>query len=482
MSKYINNKNTYSHISKSLYNKDDYYVSKIKSSTSESIGKSTFNITDTNLNVSTLTASDLIHSFNKITTTGLILQNNTITNIGLSNITFNGIVDFTKDINIGTMLNTDILNNTITFDISTILNLGNYIIDGSTILNNTSDILLKSSNNIFFEPKVGGNITIDSLTNSSSVITGALIVKGGVGIAGNVYSTNSHSINLYATTGNITNLIINNLTINSIKFYDIFGSTYSFISPNLDNIWNDIVITPKSNTSDILYQFGSNLMTIKNSLNVNKNAEFGITNTDVLIINSNTTLYNDVNIGEDNTDVLIINSNTTLYNDVNIGEDNTDTLTINSTTNTNILTCSNNPLNNTDVLRLQDVKINFTEYTKNYYYETTHIGTINISAICDINNIVNYSINNIDNITSTNNITYIKIEIPNIYTPYLNYSYYVFGNNGLIDNKILKLDVKTDNTIIITPIFDISNNINNSIFEIGSTYSIHPIFISYLKN
>lgn len=464
MNKFYCNKNSQTFNSKSMYNKDDYYSSNTINSSIIDNRYSTFNINEPNLTVNTLTATNLIHSLNKITTSDLIIQNSSITSVGLNPIILNGIVNFTKDVNIGTLFNTDLDNNVMTFNSSVLLNLGNFVIDKSNIYNNTSNILLSSStNNIIFKPKIGGSVLIDSLTNSFSINSGALIIRGGLGVAHNIYSTDNYSTNIYSTNGQITNLYTDNLDINAFKFYDI-GTNYSYISPNLDPNWNDIVITPKNNTFDIKYQFSSTLFDVKNSIYV----------------------HEDATIGSNNTNSLDIYSNTSLKNDVTIGEDNTDILTINSTANTNILTCSNTPVNPTDVLRLQDVKIDFTSYTQNYYFDTSGTvikGTVDISAICDVNNIVSFSIDTITGITDeTNSISYIKIDIPNAFTPSLQYTYFNIGNNGTSDNKILLINVKTDNTIIITPIFDISNNSNNNKFEIGVTYSINSIFISYLKN
>ena len=73
---------------------------------------------------------------------------------------------------------------------------------------------------------VGGNIVATAVTSSLSTTTGAMVVRGGLGVAGNIYSANVYINNRLGFTysGNNTVAVyqVYNQTTNSLD--TIFGA------------------------------------------------------------------------------------------------------------------------------------------------------------------------------------------------------------------------------------------------------------------
>lgn len=115
------------------------------------------------------------------------------------------------------------------------LRLGYNQAGGATLLYNPNgnlDITPRNGYNTDFR---GGNVIIQSTTASTSPTTGALVVNGGIGVGGSVYSGSEFAIYTNAKRASISadaaNLYINSLTSNPIKI-QIDGSDKIYISTN----------------------------------------------------------------------------------------------------------------------------------------------------------------------------------------------------------------------------------------------------------
>ncbi len=96
--------------------------------------------------------------------------------------------------------------------------LGGQVLTGGTGSGNT--LTLRSTNNV-----TKGSVLIDETTASSSVSTGALVVSGGVGVAGNIYSTGMFdtSNRVFSIAG--TNLSSSGATVNVVSNPSFSGIT-----------------------------------------------------------------------------------------------------------------------------------------------------------------------------------------------------------------------------------------------------------------
>lgn len=159
---------------------------------------------------------------------------------------------------------------------------------GGTPAGSTGDIQFNNggafgATSLFYD-SANGNIVLTDTTDSTSTTTGALVVRGGVGIAGALYIANTGDV-----SANIGTVLLGQNTINAnLGAYQIYSNAN--IGTLVNNI-NSISTNANANVAAYLPVHTGNIQAGNASIITNLSVAVNVTNTDALNLNNNN-LYN----------------------------------------------------------------------------------------------------------------------------------------------------------------------------------------------
>ena len=151
------------------------------------------------------------------------------------------------------------------------------------VLNVNGNINIKGHSNVSSDSSFFGNVAINSTNNSSAYNTGALVVAGGVGIAGKLNVNDN--VNLTATT-NTSTMILNGNLYTTARYFSMVPATTSVITIGGLGDYDQVIINKLSSTSSVVQTTNSKTIFVNNNIGNASSAGAGISIIDNAVVST----------------------------------------------------------------------------------------------------------------------------------------------------------------------------------------------------